>query len=375
LTRSIPDIVFALVGDVYLSSRALRQLRWLAAEGISVEALTFGGAGREEIAAGVRLHLIERPPGRGPQFFWRVHRAFRAAALARPARIYHASDLFTLPGLAAAARLHGGRLVFDSRELYPHVDATAGKPWSRLVWSAVEHRYIRRCETVFTVNDSIARLLRDTYDIPEPVVVRNLSVPPPPDGRKDLRERLGLPEDRPIVLYQGLFNRGRGLEVLIEAMVRIPEADLVLIGDGPLRSEISSRAAGMLGERAHLLPFIPPDELRALTASADVGVHVPEPITESVRLALPNKLFEYLAADVPVIVTDLPEMAAVVRAHDVGLIVPPGDVDQLAEALRRALNDAAARERWRRNIPAVFRALDPARERQRFVEVYRKLLF
>src|SRR5690625_571949 len=88
------------------------------------------------------------------------------------ARLYHASDLFVLPALASAAEVHLGRLTFDSRELYPHVGATRGKPWASWFWGMIERRYIRRADRVFTVNDSIADRLAETYRIDRPVLCR-----------------------------------------------------------------------------------------------------------------------------------------------------------------------------------------------------------
>jgi glycogen synthase len=377
LHRSVSEknsvVVFALVGDVRLSSRALRQLRWLSDAGWRVEALSFGPppAG-PPVAPGVSLRVLDRPAGRGPAFFWRCHRLFASAAAGIPGAVFHASDLYTLPAMAAAARQHGARLAYDSRELYPHVDATAGRPWARLAWSALERRFISRCDEVFTVNGSIADRLAATYDIERPTVVHNVPPRQPGGGGGDLRARLAIPEGQAIVLYQGLLRAGRGLEVIVRAMEDVPGAALVLIGDGPQRDGIARLASASLGGRAHLLPFTPPDELAALTRSADVGLCILEPVSESVRLALPNKLFEYLAADVPVVASDMPEVARVVREFDVGLIVSSRDPARLAEAIRRALADGASRARWRANIPAVFEAFDPEEDRRRFLAVYER---
>jgi glycosyltransferase involved in cell wall biosynthesis len=370
-----PDVLFALVGDVRASSRALRQLRALDELGCRVEALGLGPPPVPgEIAERVHLRVLPRPEGRGPLFFWRAHRLFRREVLDRPAAVYHASDLYVLPALAAAANRHGGALVLDARELYPHVDATAGKPWARWLWSAVERHYLPRTGAVLTVNDSIADRMAETYGIERPVVSRN--VPPRQHvPRTDaLRERLGIPSGQRIVLYQGLVRAGRGLERLVDAMRDVPDAALVVIGDGPTKPALQRQAAGVLGDCAHFLPHTPPDDLLRLTASADLGVHVPEPITESIRLALPNKLFEYLMAGLPVVVANIPEMRRVVEQFDVGLVVDPYDRDGLASALRKALGDETARARWEANAPTVFETFRPEHDKERFQNVYRRLL-
>src|SRR5699024_314336 len=122
---------------------------------------------------GLRARVLPTPAGRGPRFFWAAHRRFRAAALATPAALYLASDLYTLPALADAARRHGARLTFDSRELYAALDSSAGRPWVRAGWGAVERRYIGRADAVFTVNHAIAERLTRAYGIAPPVVLYN----------------------------------------------------------------------------------------------------------------------------------------------------------------------------------------------------------
>ncbi len=368
--------MFALVGDVRASSRALRQLRALAELGVEVEVLTFGPPPVPgEIAEGVRLHVLDRPSGRGPLFFWQAHRLFLGESLLAPsASVYHASDLYVLPALAAAARRHRARLVLDARELYPHVDATAGKPWARWTWTAIERRWLGRADAVLTVNDSIADRMAATYGIERPVVTHNVPERQTVPRTDALREVLGIPADQRIVLYQGLVRDGRGLMRLIAAMRDVPGAALVIIGDGPTKHLLVDQAARARPGRAHFLPHTPPGDLLRLTASADLGVHVPEPLTLSIRLALPNKLFEYLMAGLPVVVTDIPEMRRVVEGFDVGLVVDPYDRDGLAAALRRALSDAEARRRWQANAPRVFETFAPEQSKARFQQVYRDLL-
>ncbi|NNF57878.1 MAG: glycosyltransferase family 4 protein [Rhodothermaceae bacterium] len=355
-----PHIVFALLGDVRGSSRALKQLRVLRALGLRVEVLLTGaplGArlGEElQLDENLRAHILPNPAGRGPRLFWAAHRQFRAAALARPAALYIASDLYTLPGLTEAARHHKARLVFDSRELYGHLDSTAGRPWVRAVWQAVERRFIRRADAVFTVNESIAERLAQTYAIAPPVVLHNVPERRTVPRTNRLREATGFSSTQPIVLYQGGLREGRGLPALIAAMAQVPGAALAVVGDGPFEAE-ARRLAAPLGERVRFLGFIPPDDLPIYTAGADLGTLLIEPLTESLRLALPNKLFEYLMAEVPVLASPIPEVRRIVDRFDVGLVADPSDAHELITALRQGLTDETARARWRANAP---RALD-----------------
>ena len=356
-----PSVLFAYLGDPSGSSRALRQLRALVELGADVRALAVGELG-EALPDGVEAEMLPRPPGRGPLWFWRAHRAVRARALRQPADLYLASDLYVLPALADAADAHGGALVFDSRELYAALDASAGRPLVARTWQAVERRHIRRADAVLTVGDAIADAIARAYGISRPVVIPNVPDTPRPTPSDRLQRELAIPDDgRTLVLYQGLFRAGRGLPALLTAAHEIDSARVALIGEGPLDADVRQLAAP-LGDRARVHPFVHPAALPSFTVGADVTACLIEPLTESLRLSLPNKLFESLHADVPVIASPLPEIRRVVETYDVGTLADPGDVGAVVASLRLA-SDPARRASWRSGIPAALAAYASGTER------------
>ena len=345
-----PSVLFAYLGDPSGSSRALRQLRALVELGADVRVLAVGALG-DALPDGVEAEMLPRPPGRGPLWFWRAHRAVRARAIRRPAALYLASDLYVLPALADAAEAHGGALVFDSRELYAALDASAGRPLVARTWQAVERRHIRRADAVLTVGDRIADELARAYGIARPTVIPNVPDTPAPAPSDRLRRELAIPDDgRTLVLYQGLFRAGRGLPALLSAARDVDGVRLALIGEGPLDAELRERAAS-LGDRARVHPFVHPSALPAFTVGADATACLIEPLTESLRLSLPNKLFESLHAGVPVIASPLPEIRRVVETYGVGTLADPSDVGAVVASLYLA-SDPARRARWRSGIPA-----------------------
>ena len=346
-------VTFALLGDVTGSSRALRQIRALDALGLAVRVVQVGPPrAPDALPPAVRLDVLT-VTGSGPALFARAHRAIRHAAAETPADLLLASDLYVLPALAAQARRQRAALVYDAREYYAALDSTAGRPWVGRAWRAVERRYVRRADAVLTVGHAIADRLAEDYDIETPTVLYNApSRPTAPPDRGELARALSLPDDgRMVVLYQGLFREGRGLPALVEAAGRVEGVRLVLIGEGAHEAEIRASGAA-LGDRLVVHPFVPPDRLAALTPGADLGACLIEPLTESLRLSLPNKLFEYLAAGVPVLASPLPEIEPVV-SQGVGITADPGSPAAVADALRQSL-DSERRAAWRTNAPTVF---------------------
>ena len=364
------DVVFALTGDVRRNSRALRQIRALIESGLTVEVLSYGADDGSHDQSLVHVHWLGTPRGRGPLYFWENHWRMMKHALPIRAGVYHASDLYVLPALARAADRNRGSLVYDARELYPHVASTVGRPWVRLFWESVERHFVRKAEGVLTVSDGIADRLVDLYDIDRPSIVHNVPYRRTAVSSNRLRASIGVPTDTTIVLHQGQMRKFRGCELLLDAVKQVDRTALVFLGDGPLKRPLSDVARKhRLSEKVFFLDAVPPDELLGYTSSADIGVTLLEDVCLNHRFALPNKLFEYLAANIPVIASDLPEIQKVVKGYNVGIAVSPVDQTNLIRALRQA-SDRALRDEWRRNIPSVFEKYNAATASHNLLRLY-----
>ncbi len=272
--------------------------------------------------------------------------------------VIHAMGLMGLPvGIALRDRL-GGRLIYDARDLYPDAGNLARLPSPlRRLAGALERRWSRSADRVVTVNDALADLLGDRLECERPLVVLNASVIRPTDESRPrrLHDALGLPADVPIVLYHGGFSPGRGITELMDAMAEVPGAHLVLLGYGRLEEALRARVAARpdLAARVSVLPAVPPGELLDWVASADVIAIPIQGHTLNHRLATPNKLFEALAAGVPVVASDLPGMAPIVRELDAGVLVDPTRPASIAAGIRILLDPPhPARDATRARIRA-----------------------
>jgi glycosyltransferase involved in cell wall biosynthesis len=305
---------------------------------ITREAVDRGGLRAQLLRAALRVHL--RLSGRR----W-SRNALKAATDARAA-LWIAHDLETLPtALHARARL-GGAVLYDSHEFFTDSPLTRGD--SRR-WERIERRCIGRADAVTTVSGGIARLLAARYGVPEPEVLMNVPHAPDHAGGDpvDLRRALDLPAASRIVLYLGGIQQLRGLDVMIRAIAERDDLVLVMMGPGSpaYRQELEALAASEgVPARIRFLPPVKPSEIRRYALGADVGVvmHKGDQYL-SYRYALPNKLFDYLHAGLPVVVSDLPELGGTVLENRVGATCDPGDPASIADAIDRVTADPELR--------------------------------
>ncbi len=291
-----------------------------------------------------------------------------AAVDAAPlADVYHGHDLTGLAAAARAGRIHGRKVVYDSHEIYLDAGSNATRPrWAKVIVGAVERRWARRAAALVTVNRAYAAVLEQRLGRKGFVVVHNC--PPrwtPEPGPDRLRAAAGIEASAKVVLYHGLFGRDRGIEQLAEAMLQpgLEAAHLVLLGYGPLEPALQALIAERrFGGRAHIVPAVPPDELLGWIATADANAVPLQPTTLNHRLCTPNKLFESIAAGVPVVVSDFQVMRDIVMgdpAGPLGEVCDPTSPASIATAIRsildrddgeraaiRARCRVAAAERW-----------------------------
>lgn len=308
-----------------------------------------------------------------------------AARAAGPADAYHGHDLTGLPAAVNARRAHrAARLVYDSHELYVESGATAGRPPWAVDWLARRERaWAREAAALVTVNSALADELRRRLAVERIVVVHNCPPRPttaaPHDDR--IRRAASIPAEAPVVLYHGGLRPGRGLRQLAEAMLEpgLEGAHAAFLGFGPLRDEVAALAAeARFGGRLHLLDAVPPDEVVAWVASADVAALPIQASNRSYELSTPNKLFEAIAAGVPVVASDFPGMREIVAGGpggSLGELCDPTDPASIAGAIRRILTLPAERraelgERCRR---AAIERWNWESESARLVELYRDL--
>jgi glycosyltransferase involved in cell wall biosynthesis len=234
------------------------------------------------------------------------------------------------------------RWIYDAHEYVRGLDLGA----SRDGVLRLEERLAPSADAVVTVSDSIAERLHDELHLPEhPTVVantpsRNDAEPAP----SSLRASIGLDESTPLLVYAGRIGRRRRLDVAVRALAQLADVHLALVTDSPpaARDELLTIAAEVdTAERVHFVPQVAPTQVAGYLSAASAGLHPLDRYTNG-DLALPNKLFDYLHAGIPVVVSDTPTMAAFVRTHRLGAVASVDDVAAWANAIEEVLTHPSA---------------------------------
>ncbi len=367
-------VAMVVYNDLAHDARVFKEARALIDAGYSVEVIGMCDGASGPLAGWDDVSVARVSVGRAKSlraryavFWWRA--CIRLIAL-RPDAI-HAHDLDVVVPCCFAARWLGVPLVHDAHELWTELPSLVGRPIVRGVWSAIARAVVPRCDVVMTVSDGVAAELGRRHGV-DVRVVRNCPQRTAPAQPAPIRAELGIASETPILLYQGGLLQGLGVERAIDMMVHLRDMHLVIVGDGPLRGDLTERAArSPVRDGISFIPAVPFAELPPITAAADLGLHLGESDGLNTRLALPNKLFEYVAAGLPVVATDWPEVGKVVRRYDVGgTVAPGGSAEDAAQVVRSVLAD---RDRLAANARVAAEQLVWDREAPVLVESYAQL--
>jgi len=202
----------------------------------------------------------------------------------------------------------------------------------------IEYACLKYVDLIIVVSESIADWYQIHYDIRRPVVV--LNVPPRRDLRSSniFREQLGIKKDQKILIYQGILASGRGVSMILDAF-KVRNDDRVVVvfmGYGPMVADITEAARQNLNIFFH--PAVSPDIVLDYTSSADVGISLIENTCLSYFYSMPNKLFEYAMAGLPVLVSNMKDMSELVQKNKIGSVID----EFTPQAINRAIDSLMA---------------------------------
>ncbi len=289
--------------------------------------------------------------------------------LFRKTNVILANDLDTLLPAFLISKLKRVDLVYDSHEYFTEAEGLTGRAFQKGVWLKIERWIFPKLKRVYTVNDSIADNYRNQYSV-DVKVVRNIPLLTPL-GFLRSRIELGLPEDKKIILLQGAYiDPDRGGVELIEAMLLVENVLLLIIGSGRDIAKLTALVDILkLDDKVRILGKMPFDELRQYTSNVDLGLSLDKPLHLNYTLSLPNKLFDYIHAGIPVLVSDLPELRRIVDDYKVGMIVKKVEPSTVAEAINTALNHPDYLQ-WKSNCVIAREQLNWQKEEKVLKEIF-----
>jgi glycosyltransferase involved in cell wall biosynthesis len=309
---------------------------------------------------------------KGPLFYTEYNKRLFLLLLFRKADLLVSNDLDTLLPNYMISKIKKVPLVYDSHEYFTEVPELVHRKRIQNIWKGIEQRIFPKLKNVITVNDSIAELYENEYGL-RPKVVRNI----PKSNKINItktREELGLPSDKFILILQGSgINIDRGTEEMVEAMTYIGKAVLLIVGGGDV-IEILKRKADKLAinDKVIFKPKQHYHELMQYTANADLGLTLDKDTNLNYRFSLPNKLFDYIHAGIPILASPLPEIKKIIDRYKIGDFIPSHDPKLIAQKVNEIIENRAIIDDWKKNLNLAVQDLSWETEERVLKQVYEK---
>lgn len=241
--------------------------------------------------------------------------------------------LALLPLGVCLKRLWNARLVYDAHELETEKSGLVGLRKKLSKW--LEANLIKHVDLTIVVSESIADWYAREYDIERPVVVLNVPKKRQLSRNNHFRLNLSIRDDQKIILYQGGLMMGRGIDLMLKAMTERIDKRVVAVfmGYGPLEKKIKNITKKY--DHIFYYPAVSPEKILEYSASADIGISLIENTCLSYYYCLPNKLFEYAMVGLPVAVSNMKDMAEIVKENNIGAVID----DLTPEGINRMIDD------------------------------------
>ena len=283
----------------------------------------------------IRLKMIFK---KGPAFYFFFNFRLFFVGLINKTDLFYANDLDTLAPMFLLSKLKKKPLIYDSHELFCEVPELKSSRIKKSIWQKLEGYIIPKLKTCITVNDSIAKIYEAKYNVPF-YIIRNISDFDQTFIPKS-RVQLSLPEDKKIILLQGAgINVDRGAEELIDAMEFVQNAVLYIIGSGDVWENLKQKVLfnKSIQNKVVLINKLPKSELINYTFNADIGLSIDKNTNLNYLYSLPNKIFDYIQAEIPILASRLPEIENIILQYKIGDFIDDHNPKTIANKLNEML--------------------------------------
>lgn len=266
---------------------------------------------------------------------YRINTVVQAIVNEKP-DIIHANDLDALIPSYIARKKLGCRLIYDSHEICCET-RYYDKYWLYNQLMKLTERYIvKRCDKMICVSHAAAAYFQELYQIEKPMVITNCIL------QKNVMTEFPPKHEGFEILNHGILHDSRGLEMMRDScrfFEEYPEIKMVARGYGGIEKQLKEQVVNDHLENFIFYPPVDPKMLIPDAARSHVGVAVTLPVCLNFKLSVSNRLFEYAAAGLPVIMSDIPEHRYLNDKYQFGIIIENNEQREFEQAVLRLYND------------------------------------
>jgi glycosyltransferase involved in cell wall biosynthesis len=335
-------IIVSVTSDLVADQRVHRVCSTLQSNGYNV--LLIGRKLNNKQDPGIRVYKYKRLSllfNKGFLFYACFNLRLFLILLFSKSDIFLSNDLDTLAASFLASKIKKKKLIYDSHELFTEVPELIRRPKVQKFWLRIEKYILPKLKNCYTVSEPISEYYNQMYGTSFSVI-RNL-----PYYKK---QTIDINKRENILIYQGALNEGRGLELLISAMEEVENCKLYIAGSGKIESDLKELCKTLsLSSKIEFLGRIPMDDLYEITRTAILGFSLEQDTGLNYRYALPNKIFDYIQAGVPSLVSPLPEIQKIVTDYNTGELLLEDTASDLAKHINKLIKTKVLLEKYHIN--------------------------
>lgn len=277
-----------------------------------------------------------------------------------------ANDLDTLLANYLVSVIRNKKIIYDSHEYFTEVPELQNRKIVKSIWKYIEKSIVPKLKSTYTVSEPIAEIYNKQYKT-NFKVIRNL----PNYSEKKSTSNI-FQTSKKIIIYQGALNIGRGIEMVISAMKNIDNAIFVIIGNGDITISLKKLTnSENVENKVMFIDKVPFEKLSNYTNSADIGISLEENTNLNYYFSLPNKLFDYIQAEIPILVSDLPEMKKIVQNYNIGQVLTSRKIEDCAKQINEMLTNENQQIEWKQNLRIAKKELCWENQENELISLYK----